>query len=175
MKKSQAAVETLLIYGIAILIVMLAIGALIRFGFLDLGSLLPDSCTIKGVAIDCTDYLVEPDRVSLRLQNNIGENIAIESIIIEGEEDMTGMWSDGTCSYVSTPSSDPIANYNIDEVEDNDARTLITGQSQTFHFTGCDVQIPQGKKIHGKIILRQVKVGSDLVKNVYGAINVKVS
>lgn len=172
MKKSQVAVETLLIYGIVIIIVLAAIGALIRFGVLDLGSFLPDSCTIKGVAIECNDYLVTSDSANLRLQNNVGENIAIQSITIEGEDDMMGMWG-GSCAYVSSSSSDPPTNYDIPG--GGEAATLIAGQSQTYHLENCDIQIPQGKKIQGKIILRQVKVGSDLVKNVFGTISVKVS
>src|SRR3989344_7474667 len=93
-KKSQVAIEAIMIYGLAILVVMLAIGALMYFDVLDLGSLLPDKCEIKGVAITCEDYGVYTNKVVLQLRNNIGKNIYITSINIVGEEGSNdyGMW-----------------------------------------------------------------------------------
>src|SRR4030042_6630225 len=75
MKKAQLAVETLLIYGVAILIVMLAIGALISFGILDLGGLLPDTCNIKGGSFTCDEYfLSQTSGLNVEISNSAGKN-----------------------------------------------------------------------------------------------------
>src|SRR3989344_5713297 len=81
-KKAQLAVETLLIYGVAILIVMLAIGALISFGILDLGGLLPDTCNIQGAPLTCEEYFVSKSRgVNIELTNNLGKNLDSLSLV----------------------------------------------------------------------------------------------
>ena len=76
-KKSQVAMESLMVYGIAILIVMLAIGALMYFGVLDLGAYLPDSCKIKGGTFDCTDYAwsVLANELQIEITNRAGKTI----------------------------------------------------------------------------------------------------
>ena len=73
-KRAQAAVETLMIYGVTIFIVMLAIGALIGFGVIDLGRLLPDKCDISN-ALSCENYNVGSSNVQLELKNILSKNI----------------------------------------------------------------------------------------------------
>ncbi|MFH2019798.1 MAG: hypothetical protein ABIJ34_00130 [archaeon] len=163
--KSQAAVETLLIYGVAILVVMLAIGALIGFGVLDLGSLLPDKCEISGVAIDCSDYLIEPGNVQLQLRNSIGKNINVYNVTIEGEDDSLGLWGTN-CSYSGLPGALPGS---------QEGKLIINGEKSSFTLGVCDVKVTPGKKIKGKLLIRYASVGSNLVKTAYGSINAKVS
>ena len=56
-KKAQAAMEFLMTYGWAILVVLIAIGALAYFGVLSPGKFLPQSCTLApGFA--CSDFTV---------------------------------------------------------------------------------------------------------------------
>lgn len=45
--------ETLFIYGIIAIVVLSGIGALIYFGVLDLGSYLPDKCSIDSIDVTC--------------------------------------------------------------------------------------------------------------------------
>ena len=79
-KKSQIAMESLMIYGLAILIVMLAVGALIYFGVLDLGSFLPDSCKIKGGNFECSDYIYSINNgLQIQLVNRAGKPITIDN------------------------------------------------------------------------------------------------
>jgi hypothetical protein len=47
MKKGQAAMEFLMTYGWAILVVLAAIGALAYFGVLSPSKLVPDKCTLQ--------------------------------------------------------------------------------------------------------------------------------
>ncbi len=56
-KNAQITMESLLLYGAAILVVLLAIAALTYFGVLDLGRLLPEKCNFKGSGIfNCEEY-----------------------------------------------------------------------------------------------------------------------
>jgi hypothetical protein len=51
MKKGQITMESLLLYGAAILVVLLAIAALTYFGVFDLGNLLPQKCNLEDTGI----------------------------------------------------------------------------------------------------------------------------
>jgi hypothetical protein len=53
-KKAQAAMEFLMTYGWAILVVLAAIGALAYFGVLSPGNLLPQKCEFSA-GLDCTE------------------------------------------------------------------------------------------------------------------------
>jgi hypothetical protein len=77
-KKAQVAMESLMIYGVAILIVMLAIGGLIYFGVLDMGSMLPDKCTVTGADFNCEAAVIGKTATSglrFELKNNLGKNV----------------------------------------------------------------------------------------------------
>jgi len=50
-KKGQITMESLLLYGAAFLVVLLAIAALTYFGILDLGRYLPEKCNFEGTGI----------------------------------------------------------------------------------------------------------------------------
>ena len=56
-KRGQAAMEFLMTYGWAILVVLIAIAALAFFGVLNPGRFLPSSCTITP-GISCEDFIV---------------------------------------------------------------------------------------------------------------------
>ena len=71
-KKSQAAMEFLMTYGWAILVVLVAIGALAYFGVLSPDKFLPAKCQLPA-GIACTDFRVSSDTgVSVVLRNSIG-------------------------------------------------------------------------------------------------------
>jgi uncharacterized protein (UPF0333 family) len=68
-KKAQITMESLLLYGAAILVVLLAIAALTYFGVLDLGRLLPEKCNFKGSGIfNCEEYAASVNTNSHTLQ-----------------------------------------------------------------------------------------------------------
>ncbi|MDP2909317.1 MAG: hypothetical protein Q8N77_05930 [Nanoarchaeota archaeon] len=73
MRKGQAAMEFLMTYGWAILVVLVAIGALAYFGVLNPGRFLPSSCTI-GPGFGCTDFKVLADGSwTIVIQNGMGK------------------------------------------------------------------------------------------------------
>jgi len=78
--KAQAAMEFLMTYGWAILVVLIAIGALAYFGVLNPDRFLPESCTI-GPGIGCDDFQVTTDGVvTVILRNGMGDDLRSVSV-----------------------------------------------------------------------------------------------
>src|SRR3989338_3584712 len=75
--------EFLMTYGWAILVVLVAIGALAYFGVLNPSRFLPSSCTITpGIA--CTEHKATSAGVTLLLQNGMGQDLTVSTIDIIG-------------------------------------------------------------------------------------------
>ncbi len=80
-KKSQAAMEFLMTYGWAILVVLAAIAALAYFGVLSPEKFLGDKCVLEpGLA--CISNKVEPTQITLLIAQNKGKTIIIDSISV---------------------------------------------------------------------------------------------
>src|SRR3989339_1539519 len=86
MKKAQAALEFLMTYGWAILVVLAAIGALAYFGVLSPSNFLPSKCT-AGVGMAC---LGQPEldpaanQVAFVVQNGIGGDLFVNGGNVTG-------------------------------------------------------------------------------------------
>jgi len=88
-KKAQAAMEFLMTYGWAILVVLVVIGALAYFGVLSPQKLLPDKCLFGPGIGPCTDYKVTPTTLELVLTNGFGEEIIISDMkVTQGGTDL---------------------------------------------------------------------------------------
>ena len=80
-KKAQAAMEFLMTYGWAILVVLAAIAALAYFGVLSPEKFLPEKCVVQpGIA--CVSHKVETAQVTLVISNGLGKTIKINSIAV---------------------------------------------------------------------------------------------
>ena len=85
MKKAQAAMEFLMTYGWAILVVMVVIGSLAYFGILNPSILLPEKCTLQ-MGLYCKNHLLTQDnKVFLNLENGMGKGIIITEIFVSGD------------------------------------------------------------------------------------------
>lgn len=84
LKKSQAAMEFLVTYGWAILVVIISIGALAYFGVVDfLGMDVQKNCVIEQ-GISCTDFKITKEAVEIVLANGLGQDILINDIQASG-------------------------------------------------------------------------------------------
>ncbi len=82
-KKSQAAMEFLMTYGWAILVVLAAIGALAYFGVLSPDRFLPEKCTLpSGMA--CLDFRYTGSGFELVIQNSAGFDMTNVMVQING-------------------------------------------------------------------------------------------
>ena len=86
-KKSQAALEFIMTYGWAILVVLVAVGALAYFGVLSPDKFLPSKCTLQS-GLACIDHKVQAapagtgnaGLVTVVLQNSLGFDLS--SVIV---------------------------------------------------------------------------------------------
>jgi len=82
-KKGQAAMEFLMTYGWAILVVLAAIGALAYFGVLSPDRFLPEKCTLPS-GIACLDFRYTGTAIELSIQNGAGFDMSGVSVTVNG-------------------------------------------------------------------------------------------
>jgi len=132
MRKGQAAMEFLMTYGWAILVVLVAIGALAYFGVLSPGRFLPESCTLAP-GIGCSDFVITyaadgASTIRLIMMNGLGESLTNVDVAITGctddakaSGDDGDTWTDGSqlditltaCAVGTVPSSSGRVNTDI--------------------------------------------------------------
>ena len=101
--KSQAALEFLMTYGWAILVVLVAVGALAYFGVLSPDKFLPSKCLLQA-GMGCVDYKATRTQVTAVIQNSLGYDIS--SIVV-------GIGSCGTSSSTASLTNGAKATYTI--------------------------------------------------------------
>ena len=144
-KKSQAAMEFLMTYGWAILVVLVAIGALAYFGVLSPDRFLPAKCVLPpGLA--CIDFKIDSatDKVTIVLRNGLGADLKDVSF---------------------TTSSGGVANCpisNVDVVNNGGQIELTTGVTCTAFAAG--------DKFNNDLVVKYTNKDSDLTKTVTGTI-----
>ena len=83
--KSQAALEFLTTYGWAFLVILIMIAALSYFGILSPSKLLPDRCNF-GAEFGCSDYGIGSSGFLVKLRNNLGTPIIVDSLSVSTEK-----------------------------------------------------------------------------------------
>ncbi len=81
MRKGQAAMEFLMTYGWAILVVLAAIAALAYFGVLSPARFLPERCDFPA-GLTCVDKAVisgSANTITMAIRNNVGDTVNITS------------------------------------------------------------------------------------------------
>ena len=142
--KSQAAMEFLMTYGWAILVVLAAIAALAYFGVLSPAKFLPDKCVLDP-GIFCKGYKVESSQITLILSNIVdGRSITVNSITLGG------------CSGA------------FSEAMSNDQQhTFILAGASCSNGAVKD-------KFKGEIVIGYTEKDTGLTKTNYGQLNTKV-
>jgi hypothetical protein len=157
-RKSQAALEFLMTYGWALLMIAILIGAIAYFGVLNPKDLISDRCTFNP-EIECIGFSLngEDNTLRLLLQNNAGELITISSIDLRTQDTVSV-----SCTNPTLPT-----NWKFTE-------------SQQLTFTDCnyeDAGYPTGEsvKIYLDISYYPVRGGTDFKKTAQGEIIGKIS
>lgn len=108
-KKAQAAMEFLMSYGWAVLVTLIAIGALAYFGVLSVNRFLPESCTLMpGLA--CEDFIVSPEGMILFVRAGMGVSLKEVTITILGSEDDKCL---GDFASISNLADGSLGRFNI--------------------------------------------------------------
>jgi uncharacterized protein (UPF0333 family) len=102
-KRSQAAMEFLMTYGWAILVVLAAIAALAYFGVLSPEKFLPEKCLIE-TGFTCISSKVESSQSTMVLSNGYGRTVTIDKIDIGAcsRTFNTSMQSEDEATFVVT-------------------------------------------------------------------------
>ncbi len=113
MRRAQAALEFLVTYGWAIMIILVMIGAIGYFGVLNTDRLIPESCNI-GAEFSCDDFIVRADssaarsEVSISVTNLLGKTVDVDPAHIECLSGCQDGYSvgDGNCGLFATGGPD---------------------------------------------------------------------
>jgi hypothetical protein len=167
-KKSQAAMEFLMTYGWAIMVILLALGALAYFGVLNPSNLLPEKCTFP-TGFQCEDYVVsaEQNKTSLRIINGKGEGVIISKINITDNE---GYFSGCSIDFSSDNDACLYVDPNASNIcKDNDSGTgynqktgwyLQSSEIGTISIP-CDTIVDYEGKTRADIYLTWYKASSN--------------
>ena len=126
-KKGQAAMEFLMTYGWAILVVLIAIGALSYFGVLSPEKFLPEKCVISsGSGLFCNEFTSSSsaETVTIRLKNILTESAWVDSISMDSP----------SCSFST-------------------ANTKVGSDNTTDFSLGCSGGLTKGDKIKGTLTI----------------------
>ncbi len=96
-RSGQAAMEFLTTYGWAILVVLVAIGALAYFGVLNPSKYLPEKCLLT-TGIGCRDFALQDNASRLVLRLTITNSIGTGMIIKDGGMNATSKGSSTICA-----------------------------------------------------------------------------
>lgn len=128
--KSQAALEFLTTYAWAFIIILITIAALYSFGVFDFSKFLPQRCLFPS-QFECIDFSFAGSEVKIKLLNNLGEKINVNSFQITNDA-----VNPLTC-LTTTPST--ISNWQ-------------SGVEQDITFSGCsDGVFIVGERTEAKI------------------------
>ena len=139
-KKAQLSIETMIIYGLVILVTLSVIGGLLYFNILDVGSYLPEQCDLSSNDLNCDEYVLSgtSNTFDLGIRNTGQRAITIDTITVT---DASGIF--------------------FDEVEGDmldDADNVVTGigpgQVRAVVFDVSEEDIPEGQTLRGAITIR---------------------
>ena len=153
-RKGQAALEFMMTYGWAILVVLAAIGALSYFGILNPSRFTPDTC-LASAPFSCPGKpLVTSDgNITLSLVNGQGYSILVNASTMTYSVTMTGC----------TPANTKVCTQG-DLTCNGNNQTALPGQGITLRVTGCN--FANSNVVKGDINIPYVNINSKLTEQI---------
>jgi len=155
MRKGQAAMEFLMTYGWAILVVLAAIGALAYFGVLSPDRFLPEKCTANP-PFACTQYKVSvggtpgdttDDTVVFNIQNSVGTGVQFGDITLKCTSAATGYVFTAPAATV-TPNGEAITvTYTLDGADLTASGCTALSEGARFKGTYDIVYTKEGETV----------------------------
>ena len=139
-RNAQAAMEFLLTYGWAILVVLAAIAALAYFGVLSPERLLPEKCLLEpGLA--CVQHKVDPTTITLVLINGLGRTIKVTNLQV------------GACSGVfdSTMQNSVDTVFTLSNCDNGLSKDIFKGE---ITLSYVDPTYNLTKTVHGDLVTK---------------------
>lgn len=129
-KRGQAALEFLMTYGWAILVVLIVIGALAYFGVLNPTIMLPEKCTLQ-MGMYCKNHLILSDNsVYFELENGMGKGVILRKVNVSG--DFINCWADFT---IPNNGSSTCSNPFYGDFHGKKGLHIANGKSVIFNIT----------------------------------------
>ena len=125
-KKAQAAMEFLLTYGWAILVVLLVIASLVYFGVLSPRQFLPTKCTLDSPLYCVDKQVTEAGVVKILIRNGNPNAITIDSFAVE---DLEALVQCGNQTAVGTGA------------------IVASGETAELSLSECTISASKGKKV----------------------------
>ncbi|MBC8501011.1 MAG: hypothetical protein ISS25_04320 [Nanoarchaeota archaeon] len=162
-KKAQAAMEFLMTYGWAILIVLVAVAALAYFGVIDQSKRIPEICLFEP-GLDCIETAVvdaSADSVTFMLINNRGSTITIKALTDDVNDECDSPTMMGCTGTSCTPQNTPF--------------TAVNNAKIRFVVTCGGTDIVPGRFKLNPIIVYSTSASLDLNRTAPGQIVARVS
>ncbi|MBN2459930.1 hypothetical protein JXB28_06620 [Candidatus Woesearchaeota archaeon] len=152
-KKGQLSIETMIIYGLVILVTLSVIGGLLYFKVLDVTAYLPDKCDLGGSGdVKCEEWAYTADGLKLGIRNTGQKPIVSMQAFVTDE---VGTNFDGSIS------------------SDTNTATIAPGDIGAVEFT--DGGGEAGKILRGPLTLKYEFQGGAIEMETTGSIRVKSS
>jgi hypothetical protein len=103
MRKAQAAMEYLMVFGFAIAAVLMVVGALAYFGVISPSKFMPERCVI-GTGIRCVDFFIRDTTLIMKVENTLPKDQIIKRL-----ELVSSSLANGRCNSDATTVLKPLA------------------------------------------------------------------
>ncbi|MFP4567817.1 MAG: hypothetical protein ACLFN8_02640 [Candidatus Woesearchaeota archaeon] len=158
-RKGQVALEFLMTYGWAFLIILVVIGAFIYFDVLNPQRLVPDSCT-GPTGLSCTNAYAgqTTNTFTVTFANGIGKNI---NIMEDGVQDSSGTPTEVLFEFFLTDEIHEVSHDILDAAD----RSMRPNERKTIELSNFFDGAPMnnfgpGDKITGEFVYRYTESGS---------------
>jgi hypothetical protein len=168
-RRAQLSIETMIIYGLVILVALSVIGGLLYFNILDLGSYLPDKCDLGGSGdLKCEEMMFAGGTLELGIRNIGQKPVDYLNITV----------TDGAKIHFTDPIS-AIATYGtpiikvVDYNEGLNAVALAPGEIAKVTFSTRSAL--KGKLLRGSLVSKYRFSEGAIIQQSSGSIRVKSS
>ena len=141
-KRGQAALEFLMTYGWAILVVLVVIGALSYFGVLNPKMLMPEKCTLPS-GFSCEDHLISSngdgdDTIKFKIRNGFGKTMSITKFTTDKDSGGTTCTYDSSTDILNSKSAEISLTCDGDLTNNGQKISLSTNVTYYFLESGSD-------------------------------------
>ncbi|RLG18945.1 hypothetical protein DRN67_03700 [Candidatus Micrarchaeota archaeon] len=147
-RKGQAAMEYLMTYGWAILVIVIVLAALLYLGVFNVGQRVPDQCNFN-VGVQCQSPKLTASSLTLTLTNSLGNKINICAITCDDTQTVDGV------TPIATTACDAAGEYLA--TIDVGRSTNVTSASGCTDSSGALGTV--GQTYRGKLFLQYMEQG----------------
>ncbi|MDO8339671.1 MAG: hypothetical protein Q7T16_03365 [Candidatus Burarchaeum sp.] len=150
-KKGQAAMEYLMTYGWAILVIVIVLAALLYLGVFNIGSRVPEQCNLP-VGIMCNSAKLVAADLTLTLKNGHGNKINVCAITCDDTKTAADIAAITAASCIV-----PLSGTYRGTIDVGEQATVTANGAGCTDVTGAVTAI--GARYRGKLFVQYIEVG----------------